>query len=637
MAQIPFEQPRLLADVGGSYVRFTLEAAPGVFRDTVALRCADHADFHAAVSTYLAAVPGVQVRHAAVAIANPVAGDEVRMTNYHWSFSIEQMRERLGLEHLVVVNDFTALAMALPRLGRQQCRQVGAGSSVARSVVGLIGAGTGLGVSGLIPSGQGWIALGTEGGHASFAPHDERELDILRYAWRTHPHVSFERLLSGSGIELIHRALAEREGLRGAALGAPDIARLALQHSDPLCVQTMDAFCAMLGTAASNLAVTQGALGGVFIGGGIVPRLGSYFDRSPFRARFEDKGRFRHYLQGIPTFVITSPDATLVGAAVILAAQLRGIESADGSAILGQIRRASAGLSPAERRVAAYVLSRPRSALNDPIAQIARDAKVSQPTVIRFCRTLGCEGLSDFKLRLASGLTGTMPITHSQVNADDSMLELGVKVLGNTASAILRARDHLNRDSIDRAIELIAGAERVELYATGHFAVVADDAQLKLLRIGVAAAAFTVPRLQRLAAHLLGPRAVAVVISGSGQVPELLEVVDTARARGAAVLAISSSQSPIARRADLALIVDHVQDVASHLPMISRILHLLMVDILVVGVTLQRGAARAPLLGAAALDALDEGQPQPVPARARRAGPGIARAAALARQGRARS
>ena len=184
---------RLLADIGGTYARFALETEAGKFDHVASLRCADHDDFHAAISAYLATQPQARIEHAAVAIANPVAGDAVRMTNYHWQFSIEQLRQRLQLETLVVVNDFTALAMALPRLHADQRRQIGGGEIRPRSVIGLIGAGSGLGVSGLIPADDGWVALGTEGGHASFSPHDERELVILRHAWRKYPHVSFER------------------------------------------------------------------------------------------------------------------------------------------------------------------------------------------------------------------------------------------------------------------------------------------------------------------------------------------------------------------------------------------------------------------------------------------------------------
>jgi glucokinase len=614
MSSLPFDSPRLLADIGSTYARFALEVGPGTLESKLSLRCADFKDFYTTVCAYLSGLSPEyrgNVRHAAIAIANPVAGDQVRMTNYHWQFSIEQVREQLGLDNLVVVNDFTALAMALPGLSQHQRRQVGGGTAVTRSVIGLIGAGSGLGVSGLIPANDGWVALGTEGGHASFSPHDEREVTILQYAWREHKHVSFERLVSASGIELIYRALADR--LRTGTtqrLEATEICRRALDKSDNICTETIDAFCGMLGTAAANLAVTQGAFGGIYLGGGIVPRLGDYFDRSSFRQRFENKGRFSDYVKNIPTFVITAEDATFIGVSTILDSQLRNLDT-DGSTLLSQIRRAHGKLSPAEQRVANFVMAHPRSTLNDPIAQIAQASEVSQPTVIRFCRSLGCNGLSDFKLRLASSLTGTMPITHTQVTGQDTMLELGVKVLGNTASAILQLRDHLNRDSIDRAVQWIANASRVEIYAVGHYGAVADDAQLKFMRIGLPSSTYTSDRLQKLAANLLTPHDVVLIISSSGSVSDLLDIAEKARERGAPVIAITSSQSPLARRADLALIVDHVEDPKTQIPMISRILHLLMIDILVVGVSLRGGAQKTAAIDGNAADFLDEARPAP--------------------------
>jgi glucokinase len=616
----PFDSPRLLADIGGTYARFVVETAPGRFEHPACLRCAEHADFHAAVSAYLAPLPVAPIAHAAVAIANPVDGDEVRMTNYHWQFSIEQMRARLQLDTLVVVNDFTALAMAVPRLAAHDRRQVGGGQAREGSVIGVIGAGSGLGVSGLIPAGGGWVALGTEGGHASFAPHDEREIAILRFAWQRFDHVSFERLLSGPGLGLIHSALAEHAGAKGApALPAPEITRRGLAGSDPLCAAAIEAFCAMLGTAASNLAVTLGALGGIYVGGGIVPRLGAYLARSPFRARFEDKGRFSDYLRGIPTHVITAGNATLTGASAILQAQLRTREDAPRSALLERIRRGLEALSPAEQRVARHVLAHPRAALNDPVAEIARAAAVSQPTVIRFCRSLGCEGLSDFKLRLASGLTGTVPVTHTQVTGDDSSAELGAKVLGNTASAILQLRDQLNRDTIDRATELMNAAGRVDFHAVGQYGPVAQDAQFKFMRFGIASNAYTDARLQVLAAGVLQPGDVVVIISSTGRINELIEVADIARERGAKVVAITASQSPLAKKADLALIVDHQEDVNTQLPMVSRILHLLVIDILAVGVSMRREGAAPPAAGTQA------------PAHAPRPPPGVSASLPYAR------
>ncbi|MBV8603233.1 MAG: glucokinase, partial [Pelomonas sp.] len=387
----------------------------------------------------------------------------------------------------------------------------------------------------------------------------------------------------------------------------------------------------VLGTAAANLAVTLGAFGGIYIGGRIAPMLGEFLDRSAFRARFEDRGRFHQYVASIPTYVITNEHATFMGVSTILDSQLRTLQPDPGASILGQIRRAREQLSPAELRVAEHVLARPRDVLGEPIAEIARAAQVSQPTVIRFCRSLGCEGLSDFKLRLASGLTGTVPVTHTQVRLDDSTIELGAKVLGNTASAILDLRGALNREMTERAIDMLIKAGRIEFFALGHYSVVANDAQYKFLRFGISCGAQTDPRLQLLAARVLKPGDVAVLISSSGRLSELLEVAETARARGAQVIAITASQSPLARKADAALIIDHVEDVTTHLPMVSRILHLLVIDILAVGVAMRSEPADLPALDEPELEA---GEPLEAPAAKRgaaRAAPGISLATPLAR------
>ena len=588
---IAFDSPRLIADIGGLYARFAIETSYGEFSQQRSLRCADFPSFEAAMSAYLGSLKSAAVVHAAVAIANPVDGDLVRMTNYHWQFSIEETRAHLGLETLVVVNDFTALAMALPRLASADFRQVGPGQAVKNSVIGLIGSGSGLGVSGLIPAGDGWTSLGSEGGHTSFSPADAREAAVLQFAWQQFQHVSFERLLSGPGLELTYLALAQLNQQTVKALSAPDITRLALEDKDPLCAETLEVFCNMLGTAASNLAVTLGATGGIYIGGSIVPRLGAFFDRSGFRKRFEEKGRFTNYLAHIPTFVITAPEATFMGASAILDAQLRALLNSPGSAILTQIRRSRAELSPAEQRVADLVLSKPRSVLSDPIHDIAVAAQVSQPTVIRFCRSVGCKGLSDFKLRLASGLSMSVPITHSQVTHDDSMLELGAKVLGNTANAILQLRNELQRESIDRAIELVGAADRVELFAVGNYAAVAQDAQTKFLRLGLPCGAHTDPHLQDLTASTIQPGTVALIISSGGKLPELMALQEKIQQRGASLIAITANQSPLARKADVALVAEHNEHAATHLPMVSRVLHLLLIDILIVGLEMRHLAA----------------------------------------------
>jgi glucokinase len=200
---------------------------------------------------------------------------------------------------------------------------VGGGAARAGSAIGLVGAGTGLGVSGLVPVEDRWVPLHSEGGHVAFSPLDEREVEVLRYCWQRYDHVSAERFVSGPGIALIREALAASRGIAlDAALSPAEIVARALSGGDALSREAVDCFCGMLGTVAANLAVTLGAQGGIYIGGGVVPRLGGYFAESPFRARFERKGRFSAFTAQIPTWVITAPYPALTGAAGILAQHL---------------------------------------------------------------------------------------------------------------------------------------------------------------------------------------------------------------------------------------------------------------------------------------------------------------------------
>jgi glucokinase len=309
---------RLVADIGGTNARFALERGPGRIGDVATLPCAGYPQFTDAVRAYLERHDGVRVRHAAIAIANPVDGDLVKMTNHCWTFSIAQAQAELGLDTLLVLNDFAALAMSVPELAASELVQVGGAAPVNGGVIGLVGAGTGLGVAGLIPSGGRWTVLQSEGGHAAFSPMDAREQAILDFCWRRWEHVSAERLVSGPGLSLIHEALAAHQGLSAPVMDPADIVERALDGGDALCAEVLDAFCGMLGTVAANVAVTLCARGGIYIGGGVVPRLGEWFSRSPFRARFENKGRFSGYTARIPCFVIHAPCPALAGAAAML-------------------------------------------------------------------------------------------------------------------------------------------------------------------------------------------------------------------------------------------------------------------------------------------------------------------------------
>ena len=314
----PDTYPRLVADIGGTNARFALEIAPQQFKFVEVLACNDYNTLVDAVKEFLRRHDISAVRHAAVAIANPIVGDWVPMTNHHWAFSIETTRQALHLETLLFLNDFTAQALAITRTPSEELLQVGGLAPVEGAPKAVIGPGTGLGVSGLIPSPAGYVPLAGEGGHTSFPPFDDAEMAVWQYAKQRYGHVSAERFLSGAGLVLIYEALAEREGARRQDLTAAEISERALSGSSPLCRLTLDIFCAMLGTVSSNLALTLGARGGVYLCGGIVPRFIDYFRQSPFRNRFESKGRFDAYLAAIPVYVVLSKHPGISGAAVAL-------------------------------------------------------------------------------------------------------------------------------------------------------------------------------------------------------------------------------------------------------------------------------------------------------------------------------
>jgi glucokinase len=241
------------------------------------------------------------------------------MTNFHWSFSIEAVRQALGFDRLLLINDFTALALSLPMLQPDHLRRVGAGGEAdPEGAVGLVGPGTGLGVSGLLhahATGRS-VPLGGEGGHVSLAPANAREDQVVAVLRDKFGHASAERALSGMGLVNLYEALCRIDGVAAAALDPAGVTGAATAGSDPRCVEAVEIFFGFLGSVAGNLALTLGARGGMYIGGGIVPRLGDWIARSTFRERFVSKGRFRDYLDGIPTWLIhaeTSP--ALIGAA----------------------------------------------------------------------------------------------------------------------------------------------------------------------------------------------------------------------------------------------------------------------------------------------------------------------------------
>jgi len=310
---------RLLADIGGTNIRFALLADDSAQPEReVSLRCADFDGLEQAARHYLAQTGNPNISEAAIDVATAVTGDLIKLTNSPWAFSIEQTRRQLGLQRLLVLNDFTALALSLPGLAPHELRQVGRGAAVPDAPVALIGAGTGLGVSGLLRGDNRWIPIQGEGGHTAFSPADEREDAVLGVLRERFGHVSTERLASGPGLVNIYRALSVLEHDVPRMLEPENVAELGMHGTDPRCEEALRIFCSALGMAAGNLVVTLGARGGLFIGGGVVPKLGAWFDESPFRARFEHKGRFSNYVAAVPTFVILAENPALRGLAAAL-------------------------------------------------------------------------------------------------------------------------------------------------------------------------------------------------------------------------------------------------------------------------------------------------------------------------------
>ena len=306
----------LLADIGGTNARFALlDATSREPRDAMTLATADFATLVDAVSHYLVRCGVRTVQDCAMAIATPILGDHIQMTNHHWAFSIEETRQRLGLTRLLVVNDFAALAMSLPTLPRGELRQIGGGKPVSDAPLALIGAGTGLGVSALVPAGGRWVPIAGEGGHVTLCAGNEREAAIIAHCRARFGHVSAERLVSGPGIVNLHDAVAALAGASPVQRTPAEITQHGQAGTDAICLEALETFCGLLGAVAGNLVLTLGARGGLYIGGGIMPKLGPYFERSPFRRRFEAKGRFSEYLAAIPAYVILSEYAALRGVA----------------------------------------------------------------------------------------------------------------------------------------------------------------------------------------------------------------------------------------------------------------------------------------------------------------------------------
>ncbi len=308
-----------MGDIGGTNARFAVAERGGVrprLIEPLSLLCADYATAAEAINHYFSRVATPRPVVARIAVAGPVDKGAVQSTNSPWRLTESDLRAQ-GFADARLLNDYAALALAAPILGPEDLAAIGPSASASPGLtLAVLGAGTGFGVAALARGDGADIPVSTEGGHIAFAPSDAVETHILQLLSARFGRVSVERILSGPGLSDLHWALARIDGADADPRPASEIVARGLAGDDALCAATLDRFCAIYGAVAGDLALALGARGGVFLAGGIAPRLLGPLREGEFRQRFEAKGRFAGFMAAIPTQVITHPYAALIGAAL---------------------------------------------------------------------------------------------------------------------------------------------------------------------------------------------------------------------------------------------------------------------------------------------------------------------------------
>ncbi len=312
----------LTGDVGGTCLRLGLcSLATGEVSQAKIYSSRECESLDVTIRQYLMECR-VELESACIAIACPVTEDQVALSRHSWTFSISEMKQNLGLCHLDVINDFTAMSMAIPMLQAHEVIQFGGISAQEDKPIAVYGPGTGLGVAHLMYIDSRWLSLPGEGGHMDFAPGSEEEDDILQILRTEWGHVSAERVLCGSGLVNLSQAIAKINGRQTQEIEPQEVTERALAGSCIDCYRALSLFCIILGRFGGNLALNLGTFGGVYIAGGIVPRFIEFFRASGFRAAFEDKGHLSGYLHDIPVFMVTHPLPGLLGAGAYLRQRL---------------------------------------------------------------------------------------------------------------------------------------------------------------------------------------------------------------------------------------------------------------------------------------------------------------------------
>ncbi|MFD6354264.1 glucokinase [Nocardia tengchongensis] len=322
-------EPFLVADIGGTHARFGLVSGrcPDP-HDVRILRCADYPDLVSAIEDYLHRIEGPRPVAACVAVAGPVLGDRVRLTNSGWDFGVMEARRRLRLRRLEVINDFTALALAVPHLPREAFVGIGAGIRRHGEPIAVIGPGTGLGVAALVRSGETWVPVPGEGGHAGLPVETAREAEIAAVLRQRHEVVCAETVLSGPGLVRLYQAVALLRGVPAPCTHPEQIHRAARRFDDPIAHETLEVFFGMFGAFCANVALTFGARGGVLLGGGVLPDMSDLLSSSDFRRRFVGNRSVPGYLDDVATEIITAHVPALRGAACLLAQHDPALETA---------------------------------------------------------------------------------------------------------------------------------------------------------------------------------------------------------------------------------------------------------------------------------------------------------------------
>jgi glucokinase len=313
--------PYIVADIGGTNTRFGLVTSIDVVQKTATIEnqltyeSSSFDGIEEAVLRYKKSLGDIKVNNACLAIAGPVAGDKITVTNLNWNFSIAEVKKNLSFNNLMIINDFVAYACAIQYLDKSCFHSIRKGISIENFPIAVLGPGTGFGSAMLIKEEESIRALGLEGGHMSLAANTALQAAIKEYMTRQFDFVSIERVFSGPGLRYLYQALAAVEGTQPKKLRTAEISQCALNATDELCIRTLSLFCSWLGSTTGDFALSLGARGGIYLGGGILPRIIDFLMESDFESSFKAKGQMLGYLQDIPIQLITKGNSALLGSA----------------------------------------------------------------------------------------------------------------------------------------------------------------------------------------------------------------------------------------------------------------------------------------------------------------------------------